>query len=42
MIRYMNLMLGTFYYSCDSDNEGIYYPFVERAYHTQSICRQTN
>ncbi len=38
----MDLMLGTFYYRCDEDNEGIYYPFVEKACHIRSICRQTN
>jgi hypothetical protein len=35
-------MSGTLYYVCDWDNDRIYYPIVERACHTQSICQQTN
>jgi hypothetical protein len=35
-------MLGTLYYSCNGDTKGIYYPFVEKAYHIQSIFQQTN
>ncbi len=29
-----DIMSGTLYYVCNGDNDGIYYPTMERAYHT--------